>query len=276
MEEVKTVLDETVGEPEIDSDGDPEENYTDDIDPDGDGEAENDEDIKFEYDDDGNIIIDDADEHEDTTSQEAEADPAPEEGTPAPVEPEPSPAEKELALLRGKTEAALRRLGFKGNILDALDQLGAEAAGTSVEEYRQTVAKEQEQKQVDFEQKMAAIAEKKKNDLAAIKEAYPLLAYDSIDNLPHSEDFKRKRDAGYTPLDAFRSTHSEEVAAYIASAVRQSARNGKEHLKSNVPGGARDTSISVSKAEMEAYRAIFPDLSDKEILALRRKTQKSK
>jgi hypothetical protein len=48
----------------------------------------------------------------------------------------------------------------------------------------------------------------------------------------------------------------------------------KEHLRSNVPVGAKDKSITISKRQMAEYRDLFPNMSDKELVALYKQTMK--
>ena len=47
----------------------------------------------------------------------------------------------------------------------------------------------------------------------------------------------------------------------------------KDHLKSNVPKGTRDTSVRMSHEEMGIFRDAFPNKTDAEILALYKQTK---
>lgn len=279
-EEVKTEI-ETEPFPAASEEIPEEDEYAADIEPDDEAdEGDAEEDFEIEYDEDGNVIIDGVTEEEGDTTPQADGeaptpDPAP---TTEPVTDfnaaEPSAAERELAALRIKAETALRKMGYKGNIEDALDQMGAEAAGLTLEQYREDTAAAAAKKAADDAAFRAAFAEKKAKDLAAVRAAFPGITYDSVDAFPNAVRFKALRDGGATPEEAFRASHPEAVASQVAAAVKQNGRDSKDHLTSNVPRGARDTSVTVSRADMETYREIFPGMSDKEIIARHRRANR--
>ena len=280
-EEVKTEV-ETEPTPAASEEISEGDEYAADIEPDDEADdSDADEDFEIEYDEDGNVIIDGVTEEEgDTTPQadeeEPEAEPAP-TPDPAPTErsaKEPTDTERAYAALRAKAEAALRSMGYKGSIEDGLDQMGAEAAGLTLEQYRENAAAAAAKKAADDAAFRAAFAEKKARDLAAVRAAFPGITYDSVDAFPNAVRFKALRDGGATPEEAFRASHPEAVASQVAAAVKQKGRDSKDHLTSNVPRAARDTSTTVSRADMESYRDMFPGMSDKEIIALHRRANR--
>lgn len=264
-EEVKTEV-ETSEESPVEETTE-EDDYTADIDESADLDDEAEE-FDLEYDEDGNIVIeDDAEEEGDTT-------PAAEEKAPAA---EPAAKDEAARILaefeefKRRTREALKSLGYDGeDSLADLEKVSAEAEGTSVEEYR---AKMEKERQAEAD-KAARLDAQKKADLEAIRACIPSLKYKSVDEFPHFAKFADLCDRGVPPVDAFRASHPEEVAADIAAAVKQGTRDSKAHLVSSVPRGAKDTSITLSRAEIEGYREMFPGKSDKEIVALYRKVRK--
>lgn len=280
-EEVKTELE--TSEDVTDTAEVAEDDYSADIEPDD--EAEEEEDFELEYDDDGNVVIaedqDEAEEEGDTTPTEEDT-PAPAPAA-APDVPSAPPAEseevklrRELDTLRSRTRTALKKMGYEGdNLLDSLDQMGAEADGKTLEEYRAEIKSEADKRAAEAAEFAIRFAAKKAADLAAVHAAYPdAKKYTDVDQFPNSARFKALCDAGATPEEAFRATHPEAVAAQVAAAVKQGARDSKDHIRSNVPRGAKDTSPQMTKAELEGYREMFPGLSDKEIVKLYRRTKK--
>lgn len=265
-EEVKTEV-ETSEESPVEETTE-EDDYTADIDEslDPDDEAEE---FDLEYDEDGNIVIeDDAEEEGDTTPAAEEKAPAAE---PAEKEDEAARVRAEFEEYKRRTREALKSLGYDGeDSLADLEKVSAEAEGTSVEEYR---AKMEKERQAEAD-KAARLDAQKKADLEAIRACIPSLKYKSVDEFPHFAKFADLCDRGVPPVDAFRASHPEEVAADIAAAVKQGTRDSKAHLVSSVPRGAKDTSITLSRAEIEGYREMFPGKSDKEIVALYRKVRK--
>ena len=238
--------------------------------------ADTEDDIELEYDDDGDITI--ADDEQDDEGEEAAEEEAPAEEAPAPT---PAPVPDEAARLRAelatrdeKTRAMLKALGYDtDDVLTGIDSVAAEAEGKSLEEYRSArdaAAKTKAEEDAKF---LAAFEQKKAADLLAVQTAIPAAKkYASVDEFPHADKFKAYVDKGLTPEEAFRATHPEDVIAGVATAVK--ARDSKDHLRSNVPKGAKDTSYTISRSEIERYREMFPGLSDKQIVLLHRRATK--
>ena len=70
------------------------------------------------------------------------------------------------------------------------------------------------------------------------------------------------------------SGKSSVTAAAAESARQRSMNDGKGHLKPAVRKSSKDNSLVLSKKDMAMYRDTFPDLSDKEILALYKQANK--
>ena len=82
---------------------------------------------------------------------------------------------------------------------------------------------------------------------------------------------------GLTPEQAYSAANYGAVIEKSSEAASQQTRNlsqTKSHLRSNVPIGSKDTSITISKKELAEYKELFPEKSDKEIVALYKQTIK--
>lgn len=267
-------------------------------------------DIEFDYDEEGNIVI--PDDSEDGDSEE-EADNAPEgadaEGNddadkgqdenggaeeapsakkPEVVEPATAPDAKdaEIAKLRrqlaerdSQIKDTLKSLGAdeNGGVAE-LERLAAEAAEIPVEEYRRRKAEKLQQEEAMRLVQKQKFDEKIRADLAAVQKAYPnTKQYKSVFEFPNFAKFSKFRDAGLSPEEAYIAANPQGVMTSVAGAAQQQARNlsnTKDHLRSNVPVGSKDKSITITKKQMAEYRDLFPGMSDKEIVALHKQTMK--
>lgn len=267
-------------------------------------------DIEFDYDEEGNIVI--PDDSEDGDSEE-EADDAPEgadaEGNddadkgqdenggaeeapsakkPEVVEPAAAPDAKdaEIAKLRrqlaerdSQIKDTLKNLGAdeNGGVAE-LERLAAEAAEISVEEYRRRKAEKLQQEEAMRLVQKQKFDEKIRADLAAVQKAYPnTKQYKSVFEFPNFAKFSKFRDVGLSPEEAYIAANPQGVMTSVAGAAQQQARNlsnTKDHLRSNVPVGSKDKSITITKKQMAEYRDLFPSMSDKEIVALHKQTMK--
>ena len=267
-------------------------------------------DIEFDYDEEGNIVI--PDDSEDGDSEE-EADDAPEgadaEGNddadkgqdenggaeeapsakkPEVVEPAAAPDAKdaEIAKLRrqlaerdSQIKDTLKSLGAdeNGGVAE-LERLAAEAAEIPVEEYRKRKAERLQQEEAMRLVRQQKFDEKIRADLAAVHQAYPeTKKYKSVYEFPNFAEFGRYRDLGLSPEKAYIAANPQGVMTSVAGAAQQQVRNlsnTKDHLRSNVPVGSKDKSITITKKQMAEYRDLFPGMSDKEIVALHKQTMK--
>ena len=273
-------------------------------------EGKDEGDIEFDYDEEGNIVI--PDDSEDGDSEE-EADDAPEgadaEGNdaadngqdenggaeeapstekPKVVEPAAAPDAKdaEIAKLRrqlaerdSQIKDTLKSLGAdeNGGVAE-LERLAAEAAEIPVEEYRRRKAEKLQQEEAMRLVQKQKFDEKIRADLAAVQKAYPnTKQYKSVFEFPNFAKFSKFRDAGLSPEEAYIAANPQGVMTSVAGAAQQQARNlsnTKDHLRSNVPVGSKDKSITITKKQMAEYRDLFPGMSDKEIVALHKQTMK--
>lgn len=283
-EEIKEELNEEVEDsPELESEEesfDSEEVFEEEIE---DEEEPIDDDVEFDYDEEGNVIIPEDKEKEvaETTEEEPEkAEEVAEADAPDEKEAKIASLEKSIKDRDAKLRDALKSLGVDESDIDlALDKLAAEAVDKTVEEYRQErderIEKEEALKlikQQQFEQKIRA-------DLSAINTVYPeTKKYKSVYEFPNFAKFSKYRDLGLPPDEAYIASHPQGVISSAVNSAQQQMRNlsgTKDHLRSNVPVGSKDNSITITKRQMSEYRDIFPNLSDKEIVALHKQTMKN-
>lgn len=183
--------------------------------------------------------------------------------------------EAELRRLKSQAGDALKKLGVKAeDEYDGLIRLAAEAEDKTPEEYRKIRAQAERDEEERLARNRAAFEEKMRQDLAEVQASFPeAKKYRSVKDFPNFAEFGKYRDAGLSPKKAFLASHEEEVRGSVASAVRrQSLNETKNHLRSAVSKGTRDDSVKMSKKELSEWRGLFPDKSDREILALYRKT----
>ena len=262
------------------------------------GDAEEESDDDFEYDENGDIVIPEDEPASDEDTGDADEEPTQttdgaDTSDEAVREPNADPKDAEIARLRRELSAekrarstqnklardALKKLGVETDDVESgLVKIAAEADGISEDEYRQRIAREQQVNQAmrllqrtEFEKKMAA-------DLAAVQAEYPdTKKYKSVMDFPGFRRFAELRDKGVTPTEAYAASHRAETAAEAsrraADAVRQRSLNGtKKHLRSNVPQGVKGSGVRMSRSELDSWRELFPGKSDKEIVALYKKT----
>ncbi len=255
-----------------------------------DEDADNGADDEFDYDEDGNIIIPDVvdeDEQEDEEVADDEQDENEEdeenEGSEEPeevVEPANEPDEKdvriaklerELTAFKNQGKATLSKLGVEGdNVLEGLEKLAAEADDITLEEYKKKKALTERNEEALKMLQKAEFEKKMKADLAELQAAYPeTKKYGSIDKIENFAEFGRFRDMGLSPKQAYAAANPDSVRQSVADAVKQKSLNStKEHLKSAVPKGSKDDSLKMPKSTLSEWRDLFPDKSDKEIIAL--------
>ena len=167
--------------------------------------------------------------------------------------------------LSNEVKETLKKLGYngEGDPMEMLKRVQAEADGVSSAEY--------EKKQA-FE-KQAAL------DIEAIHKAFPETAkYKHLRELPNVRKFAGlmdNKETKLTAVEAFAASHPEIVAAHVAGANRAKNLAGtKSHLSSSVPKGAKDVSVNMTRKELDEYRDMFPELSDKQIKELYKSANK--
>ena len=184
---------------------------------------------------------------------------------------------RQLNELEAQVRDTLEGLGVDTTDLNrALVKLAAEAAEMSEEEYlrKRTEKRQNEEARVLLERER--LQRTMMADLAAIHAAYPATKkFKSVEEFPNFEEFGRRRDGGLPPKEAFAVTHMDLIVQDAVNSAKQQSLNGtKRHLQSAVPKGSRDTSLTMTKAQLKQYRELFPNMSDKERIALYRQTMR--
>lgn len=261
-----------------------------------------DTDDEFDYDDEGNIIIPDVTDDEDVEKDEdsesdddeenpddeqgdgsddadkgdGESDAEPEESTDDTKDKRIAELENELKALKAQGRDTLKKLGAKetSDVQKGLEELAAEADDIPLEEYRKKKAESAESeealrllRETEFKKKMAA-------DLAEVQGFYPeTKGLKAITEISNFGVFAELRDKGLTPKQAYAAANPDGVRASVAKSVKQQLLNEtKGHLRSAVPKGSKDNSITMSNKQLSEWRDLFPNLSDKEIVALYRQS----
>lgn len=185
---------------------------------------------------------------------------------------------RELARFKSQTKDTLKKLGVKesDDPLTDLARLAAEANNETLEEYQRKRAEQESAEEAQRFMRAAKFEAKMAADLAEVHAAYPSTrGYTSVKQLPNFSEFARLRDLGVSPKQAYIAANPDAVTAAAAESARQRSMNdGKGHLKPAVRKSSNDTSLVLSKKDMAMYRDAFPDLSDKEILALYKQANK--
>ena len=185
---------------------------------------------------------------------------------------------RELARFKSQTKDTLKKLGVKesDDPLTDLARLAAEANNETLEEYQRKRAEQESADEAQRFMRAAKFEAKMAADLAEVHAAYPSTrGYTSVKQLPNFSEFARLRDLGVSPKQAYIAANPDAVTAAAAEAARQRSMNdGKWHLKPAVRKSSKDNSLVLSKKDMAMYRNTFPELSDKEILALYKQANK--
>ncbi len=219
----------------------------------------------------------DEEEEEAAPAEDKKADPEAEK--PAAAAKTASDADKRYNRLLRDTRRALEALGIKTGddeaTLTEIVKLAAEQKGKSVEEYNKDSDVEDEflefkrQKEINAKSaEDAAWEERLVKDLADIQAEFPeAKKYTHISQFPNWKRFGELMDTGtMSAVEAFKLSHPTEAEAKIVAGVKQASLNDtKTHLRSSTPKPASGGTVHISHAEMEAYRDMFPDLSDAQI-----------
>ena len=239
-------------------------------------EVAEEEEVDFEYDDEGNIVFPD-DEEENEGDEEANEAEVAEEGEDNKSDEAPATEtkpEKNADFEKFKSQArdTLAKFGIEAKtdaeIIAGLVNLAAENDGKTPEEY---LAKRTEEEELEAARKLIQQQKNEvvyKADLDKIHEMFPETSvYTHIKQLPNYQRFSELRALGNSVIEAYSATHTNAIRESAASGATKLA-NSKNHLRATATRGAKDTSIYISKGEMESLKESFPDLSDKEIVKL--------
>lgn len=233
------------------------------------------DDEELEYDDDGNVI--------EAESEDNEADAQVEERETNTTDNNSNVSSKEDSELKKKYDDreaiikdALKAMGIDfDNVDEGLARLAADAKGVTVEQYtkeRDDARKIEEAQRVYREVMMERMIA---SDMAELHSLFPeTKSIAKFEELPNCRRYAELRDKGLSVREAYSAANPEVRRETIVNSVKQQTINAsKSHLKSNVPIASRDTSVKITRGEMEQMRDLFPDKSDKELVALYKKTK---
>lgn len=240
----------------------------------------------FEYDEDGNIINPEGIEDEEPSTEDAKES-AEEAKEPAAEkedekeEEDPRDAlirslKEELLLLKTQGKDTLKALGVeKEDVLEGLAELAAEAEDVSTDEYlkkRDDLMKKARDAEAARLSEFEVLAAK---DLAELQAEYPeAKKYKHVRDMPEKvlKKFAELRNKGVSAVDAYASANRDGIRSYAAKSAKKATSNGKEHLQSSIPKASKSTAPKMTRADLEYWRGMFPKKSDKEIIAIYRKT----
>ena len=167
-------------------------------------------------------------------------------------------------------------MGIEEDDIDkGLAQLAADANGVTVEEYTKKRAEAIKQAEAQRVYREVMLKKMIDSDMNALHSLFPeTKSITKFEEIPNARRYAELRDLGLNPKEAYSAANPEARREAVAASVKQQAINAsKSHLKSNVPIGAKDTSVKISKGEMEMYREMFRGKTDQEIIALYKKTR---
>lgn len=231
------------------------------------------DDEELEYDEDGNVIESEEDDTNEAAAQVEERETKKPDTDTSPASEKPAEGEK------SKREAIikdiLKTMGIEEKDIDAgLIRLAADTKGVTPEQYGKelddTIKSEEAQKmykQVMMERMAAA-------DINELHSMFPETKdIAKLEDIPNCLRYAQLRDMGLTVKEAYSAANPDGRREAVANAVKQQTINAsKSHLKSNVPIASKDASVKISRAEMNQMREMFPEKSDKELIALYKKT----
>lgn len=233
------------------------------------------DDEQLEYDEDGNVIESEEDDTNEAAAQVEERE------TKKPDTDTFLTSEKTVKSEENKREAIikdiLKAMGIEEKDIDTgLIRLAADTKGVTPDQYSKElndfIKNEEAQKmykQVMMERMVAA-------DINELHSMFPETKdITKLEDIPNCRRYAELRDAGLTVKEAYSAANPDGRREAVANSVKQQTINAsasKSHLKSNVPIASKDTSIKISRAEMNQMREMFPEKSDKELIALYKKT----
>lgn len=268
LDDIDDELDNDEG---YDLDGDPDEDIDTDIDDEETDDAEA---------DDGEDELDETetDENDDETDAESATDDK--DAQIEELRKQVAARDATIDNIRNLSKETLQKMGVKvdGTVEEALEKANAESEGISVEDYRKARAATAEAQAAERQAKQQAFEALAAADLSELKKSFPDLLKqthikDCFDSMADFVQFGKLRDSGVEPKTAYLAVNGDKVRTKQAAAAQQKAASGgKEHLNSAVSKKASGNNTVIPKEELQQFRDMFPNLSDKELRALYKQT----
>lgn len=236
--------------------------------------GDSDDDEELEYDEDGNVI--EAESEDDEAAAQIEE----RETNITDTHDAPSGTDTATSDKLSEREAILRdvlkAMGIETDDIDeGLIRLAADAKGDTVEKYlkdRNEARKAEEAQRVYQQVMMERMVASDLNELHSLFPETKDIA--KFENIPNCRRYAELRDMGLSVREAYSAANPDARREAVVNSVKQQTINAsKSHLRSNVPIASKDTSVKITRAEMDQMRELFPDKSDKELVALYKKTK---
>ena len=112
-----------------------------------------------------------------------------------------------------------------------------------------------------------------KEDIMAIKRAFPYVRADDVRDLPNLKTFAKLRDAGLGAVEAYRASSADEIIERAIAGKKTGAADNRSHLTA-IGAETRAKSLDAIPSEMlPIWRSAFPKLSEKELVLLYNKNK---
>ena len=112
-----------------------------------------------------------------------------------------------------------------------------------------------------------------KEDLMAIKKAFPFVRAEDVRQLPNLKTFAKLRDAGLDAVQAFRASATDEIIDRAIESGKGKAEDNKAHLTAIGTQARSKAPDSIPMDVMPIWRSAFPKLSERELTALYNKNK---
>ena len=142
-------------------------------------------------------------------------------------------------------------------ILEAAEEV---AAVTETAPQNEDTAASAEEKEADEKEGTVDYSELLRSDMAELAAEFSPKENIKITDLKNPVRYGALRDLGLTPREA-----------YLASGGRKEKSDNRAHLSSSVPRAVSSSFSEIPRAELDAARELFADMSDSEIRNLYKK-----
>ena len=142
-------------------------------------------------------------------------------------------------------------------ILEAAEEV---AAVTETAPQNEDTAASVEEKEADEKEDTVDYSELLRSDMAELAAEFSPKENIKITDLKNPVRYGALRDLGLTPREA-----------YLASGGRKEKSDNRAHLSSSVPRAVSSSFSEIPRAELDAARELFADMSDSEIRNLYKK-----
>ena len=179
-------------------------------------------------------------------------------------------ATEDLDTFKMSVEESLKGFLEEGETVeDALMRLGAENEGISVDAFKTKIKAIQEEKSAQKQKIETQIRAQRDKDLNTIKQIYPNVTAQKIEDIDEFPAFAKLMQTGlYAATEAYELVNAKRIAADTKAYQKQKALNdSRAHLRATNTQSIAPSVAPVSKFEYENWKACYPKLSEKELIA---------